>query len=498
VAGKGEDDGNFTRRGFLGVTAGLTAASLGCSTDERTKRPNVLVILVDQLRYDVFSHRGDPIVATPNVDRLVSEGVLFSEATCSSPACGSSRAGMLSASYGYDGRYVFANREPDEPGPWRRKITTIDEVLDAAGYHVEYHGKWHTGRNHRECYRGDRDVFGKTMPAYRDFLAANYPLPPDDGRHKTDRFSGWPYRFWAVDEMLARAAEQGRAVLHFNEAGVFDIADEHTMTAWTVGKTIRFLESQPPRPFAVTCSILQPHSPLIASPRYARLFDPADMPMPVSVHDAIEAEPLIPNAVPADERGLGQFMALYYGLVKEVDDWTGRLLDTLEATGATDDTLVVFTSDHGEMMGAHGTLSKTRFFEESFRVPLVFHYPRKLPAGVVHSGPASGVDIGPTILDYCGLAAPAEAQGRSLRGAIEGGARSDPYAYGELGPWQSLRSSDHKFVQVEGRRPQLFDLREDPYEMRNLLARKNVDERSKALAEELSAHLARNYPLPDR
>jgi arylsulfatase A-like enzyme len=455
----------------------------------------VLLILVDQLRHDVFSHRGHPVVRTPNVDRLASEGVLFSEATCSSPACGPARAALLSGCFGFDGKYAFENREPDEPGVWRADLTTLDEALDAAGYHVEYHGKWHLGRAHRKCYRGDRAVFGKSLPEYRRFLLERYPLPPDDGEHATDRFTGWRYEPWDVDAMLASAAGQGPE-LHFHEAGILRVADEHTITAWTVQKTLRFLEDPPPGPWAVTCSVLQPHSPLIASETYARLYPPEAIPLPANLAPPADPVPLVPGAISADARGLGQFMALYLGLVAELDHWIGRLLAALDERGLARDTLVILTSDHGEMMGSHGTLAKLRFYEECLRVPLILRYPRAIAAGARSSAPAAGADLANTVLDYCGLAPLEGAHGRSLRGLLDGRARSDPYAYAELGRARCLRSREHKLVRVPGRPRELYDLAQDPLETENLLAM--PDARAHALAEELEQHLASKYPLANR
>jgi len=283
-----------------------------------TKRPNVLIILADQLRYDVFSHRGDRVIDTPNLDRLAGEGVLMTDATCSTPLCGPSRACLLSGCYGFDGKYQYRNCETTEKGLWLEEITTVDEALAEAGYHVDYHGKWHTGREHLDCYEGDRRVFGHKIVDYNAHLVARYPKPPDDAEHKIDRYTRWPYRYWPVDDMMASAKSKGYQMPHDNEAGIIDVADQDTLTAWTASKTVKFLRSRPPTPFAVTCSILHPHAPLIANEKYATMYDPADMPMPPNIAYTIEKSPPVPGALPADASGLGQFMALYYGLVKEV------------------------------------------------------------------------------------------------------------------------------------------------------------------------------------
>ena len=102
-------------------------------------RPNVLLILVDQLRYDAFSHMGNQVIETPNIDRLAAGGVVFTDATCSSPVCGPSRASLLTGCFAFDGKFVHQNREPDKPGPWLQELVTVDEALSDLGMHVEYY-----------------------------------------------------------------------------------------------------------------------------------------------------------------------------------------------------------------------------------------------------------------------------------------------------------------------------------------------------------------------
>lgn len=168
-------------------------------------------------------------------------------------------------------------------------------------------------------------------------------------------------------------------------------------------KTIRFLEDRPETPFAATCSILQPHAPLIAARRYTDRFDPARMPIPANDF-SYEDNPSIPGHIPADQNGVGQFVALYYALVSELDHWIGRLLDILDRTRLASNTLLVFTAEHGELMGEHRTFSKCMFFEGSLRIPLLMRLPDVIPEGIVVAVPASGVDLAPTILDFAGVA----------------------------------------------------------------------------------------------
>lgn len=466
--------------GTTGAGLALPGREAAGKTNAEEATPNVLVILVDQLRHDAFSFRGNRMINTPNIDRLAAEGTTLTQATCSSPVCGPSRAALLSGAFSYDNTYVMRNRGMEEEGVWQKDITTVDEALTRAGYQARYHGKWHVGNGHLSCYEGTENMFDHEITDYTAYLKARYDKPPDDSAHKFDDYTNWRYRYWQIDELIEKAHRENVHVVHSNQAGTFDIASEDTLTAWTAQDTVDFLASQPEEPFSATCSILHPHGPVIPNEAYASMFAPANMPMPKNMYGVFAPQRRrgrpapIPESIPPSEDGLGQFIALYYALVKEVDDWVGRILDALDEAGLTDNTLVAFTADHGELMGSHNSLGKGQFFEEAFRVPLIFRYPGVVPESQRVDAPASGVDVAPTILDYCGVEPLPQFHGSSLRGVMEGGEPDDRYAYGEYREGKRyqrcLRSTAWKYVDRPGKQNLLFDLRSDPYEMHNLLA----------------------------
>ena len=464
-------------------------------------RPNVLLILVDQLRYDAFSHMGNQVIETPNIDRLAAGGVVFTDATCSSPVCGPSRASLLTGCFAFDGKFVHQNREPDKPGPWLQELVTVDEALSDLGMHVEYHGKWHVGNAHLDCYQGEERVFGHHLTDYRDYLAEQYEAPELGGSYRFDNYTQWPYRFWDIDTQMEKAlATNEYAIQHTSQAGIIEVDDEDTLTAWTVKKTIRFLESKPTTPFAVTCSILHPHGPVVANETYGSMFDPYEMPIPENLDGYWGPQPAfaekkksIPEAIPVDGHGLGQFTALYYGLVKELDDWVGKLLDALDQAGLADNTLVVLASDHGEMMGNHNLFGKMVFYEESLRVPLVMRYPQGIPSGLRLDAPATGADVGPTILDYCQGKPLDQFHGRSLKAVIEGGDSPGPYAYSDLRNRQCLRSTAWKLECQSGEPVLFFDLQDDPLEKVNLLEGGTLFEEAQKALEEMVGILKTQY-----
>jgi arylsulfatase A-like enzyme len=192
-------------------------------------------------------------------------------------------------------------------------------------------------------------------------------------------------------------------------------------------------------------------------------------------------------------------MSLYYGLVTEVDTWVGRIMEALRASGQAENTLVVFTSDHGEMLGEHARVSKSVFYEGAIRVPLLMWFPGRIPRRTRIDAAATGADIAPTILDYAGFQVPRNMHGRSLRRLIEGGGAEPGLAYCELGAdpagrnaQRIIRTREWKLAYYSGQ-PYLYDLAGDRHETKNLLAPEHrtagAVEQGRRMKQRLLAHL---------
>jgi arylsulfatase A-like enzyme len=451
---------------------------------------NVLFIMADQFRHDALSCAGNPVVETPNLDRLAADGVRFTDAVCTTPLCGPSRASLLTGQYAH-GHQCWGNFEISQPRGLPESAQTWDETLAANRYRVEYHGKWHTGAANRSCYHDGLPYY---LERYHKYLEEQYPGRGKAEGEAIDRYTKWPYRPFPVDRMMAEAIRRKLSMPHHNEAGENTVPASKSLTAWTAGGVVRFLESKPRRPFSITCSILHPHAPLVASPPYTTLYNPAKMPMPRVLDDVYTppGQRSIPKVLTLTPEGLGSYISLYYGLVREVDDWVGRILAALDGAGLASNTLVIFTADHGEMLGEHSRVSKMVFYEASLRVPLLMRLPGRIPKKRKLRAPASGADVAPTILDYCNIPVPRDMHGRSLRGAIENGKAGITGALCELsrpeasGAQRMWRTPEWKLSFVGGR-PYLYHLAEDPDETRNLLDPKHRRERWVAEAGKLRA-----------
>ena len=434
---------------------------------------NVLFLMADQFRFDAMSCAGNPVVETPHLDRLAAEGARFTAAVCSTPLCGPSRASLLTGRYSH-GHRCFGNFEIAQKGGLPEEADTWDEMLAAHGYHVQYHGKWHTGAANRSCYHDGLPYY---LDLYHRDLEERFPGRKALEGEAVDRYTKWPYRPFPVDRMMAEALRRKLFMPHHNEAGEHTVPADMSLTAWTAGRVVRFLESRPAQPFSISCSILHPHAPLVAPRPYARMYDPAKMPLPTVLDDVFTPPErrAIPGVLTLAPEGLGGFIALYYGLVKEIDDWAGRILAALDRSGLAGNTLVVFTADHGEMLGEHSRVSKMVFYEASVRVPLLLRLPGRIPRGSAPGSPVPGADVAPTILDYCAVVIPRRMHGRSLRPVIEGRSEGAQGAFCELhAPGRSpeeqriWRTREWKLSFLAGK-PYLHHLVEDPQETRNLL-----------------------------
>jgi arylsulfatase A-like enzyme len=389
------------------------------------------------------------------------------------------------------GEEVMFAGDPDAP-PLRSDAATWEEALSAAGYQCHYWGKWHTGDTHRGCYRNDTSEF---RTYYRKALNARIGTARSYPGTALNWISGRPFVPDPGLTEAVRLAEADGIPLSDNNYGRELISPDHTLTAFTVDKAMEALtqSARSGEPFSVTCSIIYPHNPWIVAEPWYSLYPPGLFSPPLSYGDTLEGSPFRGKPQVASvyyprefERGLGRFMSIYWGAVAEIDFHVGRLLTHLEDLGVADRTVVVFTSDHGEMLGSHGMIAKRTFYEEAVRVPLIVRAPDGVP-GVVCDRPVGHLDMVAAFCDYCGVAEALPTQGRSLRSLVCGD-RGDgwDFTFSELddgppaagrqpGPRERcgsrmVRSAEWKYMLMRDGREGLYDLRRDPAELLNLLA----------------------------
>ena len=475
--------------------------------------PNLLFIMTDQQRFDALSCAGNSALPTPNLDRLAQEGVRFENSMCPFPVCVPSRTGMLtgksSANTGVRGN-VAAQDTVSDPGP------SFDNLLHDRGYKSQYYGKWHAPYKMTRTY--DNKVAAVNVPdlpnEHREFLAyLDRHVPrraPRKGELIENYYDRRPYRPYPVDSEYQNAQTgivDGKHPTQQEVIGVLDVPKEHTHAAYAVDLAIRALEEMKDGPFSLTCSISPPHPPFLSVQPYADMFPPAKMPLPKNFSHDLRWSPYRLRAESMSHYHNADFVrqltAVYHAMVREVDDHIGRLLKRLDALGLRQNTLVIFTADHGEMLGSHGLVSKMVFHEEAVHVPLLMRMPGVIKPGTVVKHPVSGLDLFSTILDYLGVPAPAR-DGDSLRPLIAGrGKAGADYRVAEWGtrnaPNYMVRTADWKLMMADAPESKgvdaLFDLRNDPYETRNLLGdpadRARYTGRAKEMKDRLLAWLER-------
>jgi arylsulfatase A-like enzyme len=491
------------------------------------ERPrNLLFIITDQQRFDALSCAGNAVVKTPNLDRLAHEGARFLNAYSSCPVCVPARTVILTGR-GLETTRVKANGDASSENV--PNLLTFDQVLLRNGYRGEYHGKWHSP--YRFALDYTRPVLwlnGKQAPpgskaetseaeAFKSYVAAHVPARELRPGERIANMYGRPYVPDKMDPessapagerpVIGRKKKKARAPEVSNQATTYgclvDVPPEHTLTAWAVKEGLEALERLKDEPFTLTVSIGPPHPPLVLPKPYFGMYAPEAMPVPASIGDQRINSPYaraggdVAGEAYRDPAKVQQMISDYYGLVALDDEWIGRLLKRLDELGLADNTLVVFTSDHGEMLGDHGLHGKTTFYEGSAHIPLLMRLPGVIKAGTVVKAPVSHVDYYATILDYLAVSGPAS-EGRSLRPLIEGKEQGkgriavSEWAKGNVpgymafdGRWKLMFGRSAAAASVDA----LYDLQADPQELTNLLGSREDRQRHAAEAERMKGLL---------
>jgi len=408
-------------------------------------RPNILFLITDQQYAGALGCAGNPYVKTPSLDRLAAQGVRFEKSYSTYPLCCPDRASLFSSRMPHElGIYGNFNAELAEKG-----VPTMGELFRDAGYETAYAGKWH---------------LQAPFPAFKNRKIPGFTVLPLAGR----------------DPHTVDLTKEGKGL---------------TVDPNAADAAIAFLGRKHKRPFLLTVSILNPHDICEYSKceKFREMLPDNPAKLPPARPNLRDADRL-PSALDMftarhagwTELQWREYLWIYYRLVEKADAEVGRVLAALDQQGLRDKTVILFTSDHGEMMGSHRMVTKQRLYEESAAVPMVVA-PPKTTAAVDKQHLVSGLDVLPTLLDYAGIAAPESLLGQSLRPLVEGVST----------PWREfvvaetagraearmVRTARYKYVLFgQGdRREQFFDLEQDPAELKNRVS-------DASLAEEVQRH----------
>lgn len=446
-------------------------------------RPNILLISCDQLRKDMVGCYGNRVIRTPNIDRLGEEGVICDNYYTQSPVCQPSRATMAT------GRYPSSHGVKSNWYDLPAEEVKLQQVLTDHGYATRAIGKMH--------FDPSEELHGFEQ---RVFVEGKLFVEDDEYRLHLDQIG----KRRLYEEHLSRFNND---VVSGPERSPLDYEDYIDSF---IGKRAVEELTELPSPFFAWVSFVNPHRPYDPPKPYDGIYDPDSVPLP---HDwqLMRQEDHYPEHRTSSagrdfsdltEEILRQITAYYMGTVTLVDEIIGQILDLLELQGRLDDTVVVFTSDHGEFLGHRGLLGKGNrmLYDDLLRVPFIIRYPRELGKNVIISEMCQATDLMPTLLDYAGAEIPAGVQGVSLRPVLEQRRITNwrGTIFAEALEVKMVRDHDWKLIWYPGKHyGEMYHVADDPLEQNNLFYDSRYGNQRARLVERLADCLALSEdPLP--
>lgn len=441
--------------------------------DKGQRMPNVLWICPDQQRADTIASMGNPHIRTPHLDALARQSVTFTNAFCQTPICSPSRGSFMTGRYPRETN-IKSNSEyirPDEK--------LISRILADQGYDCGLAGKLHLS----PC---DHHFVEKRIDdGYRVFewshdISNNWP-----GNNQWRNWLETQSVKWPVPTQAQRKADVWGVPMD----------PKYTQTAWCSAEAIKFMKSQAPdKPWMMSVHMYQPHAPYFPTEEYLQRYDPDKMPLPAYKEGELENKPSFQKT---DHQGAygghgksfanesdqehRNTTAAYYAMIEQVDTEVGRMMKTLDELGMADNTIVIYMSDHGDMLGDHGIYEKGPYFYDCLtRVPLIIRWPGKYKAGLKVDALVELVDLAPTIMDAASLTTPAGMQGKSLTPLLMGTSREHRDSvymeyYNAVAKYTPapmatcVRTDNFKVAYWQTlSMGELYDLKNDPGEVNNL------------------------------
>jgi arylsulfatase A-like enzyme len=471
---------------FAGVAA-TVAPSLGRAAAQSSKKPNILFVFSDQHRHDAIGAAGDPVIATPNIDRMAREGTLFKTMWCQSPVCRPSRASVLTGHYPHRTK-IISNFDPDFDPSW----PTFTRNLQAAGYETAVMGKTHFLLPTGDLSKPGPITGVKDVSTTYDYVKSfGYDFVREDAGQWYPAMDGFisPYTdFLRAHHMLEVYQKQIREhwITDDNQYMGFvnDYPQEFDVTSFVAREVIDWLEQRDTsRPFFVSYAPIKPHPPYAADPIWAAYYAGKKMPMghparataPNEAWDKyLEKKYKSPGNVLTPEQA-EESKRMYYAMISLIDQKVGEIMAVLEKRGELDNTWIIYSSDHGDSMGDHAFQGKSNFYHGVVGVPGIVRPPKAVMPGQVITAPVEAIDLSVTMLDIAG-AAPLDVPGRSLMPAISKGQEVSQLAFSEIAGGKgtlfvAVRDGRYRYT-VEhnsGTPCELFDLQEDPLETTNLV-----------------------------
>lgn len=430
---------------------------------------NLLIIETDEHHFSTLGCYGSTIVKTPNIDWLAKHGALCTSFYATTPVCSPSRAALVSGLYPQKTPVTNNNIPLDD------SIVTFAEMLKRRGYSTGYAGKWHLDGNGKPQWSPKRK-FGF-----------------DDNRFMFNRGHWKKFEDTPTGPRVGARNKQGRPSYGL------DGADKKTFsTDWLCDKAVDFIKQNKEQPFCYMLSLPDPHGPNTVRAPYDTMYANVKIPIPPTLKRNADQIPAWGKSAGVTAAQLRRLMGNYYGMVKCVDDNVGKVIDSLRVNKMLDRTIIVFTSDHGDLCGEHGRLNKGVPYEGSARIPFLIYCPNKIPPGTVVNEALSNIDFLPTVMSLLNVPLKTKVDGRDATALFTGKRKPDwediaiirstgnPNRVGDT--WLSAVSQRYKLVYSTNEEPWLIDLQTDPNEVTNLYGKAELKETAKWMTEKLSVY----------
>ncbi|MGL4631173.1 MAG: sulfatase-like hydrolase/transferase [Leadbetterella sp.] len=452
--------------------------SFAQNPDKKQDKPNIIVFMVDQLIPMYTGAYGDKLAKTPNIDKLAKNGVLFRNAYTTTPVCVPSRYSLLT------GMYVKTHGAYDNGSMLRSDIPTHNDYLNRVGYETTISGKAH--------YIGPDQLHGFNRRLMTDIYPTEMKFMPKRNKEsKAEDLHPMPIAIDYIGENAGPVQED--MMIDYDEKAVFNairyLSEKRTQPAASAQEA----KPKPGKiPFFLQISLNKPHEPFLVNQKYWEMFEGVNIPIPkipsnieqmyTSMDRDLNKLHGVQRVKLRDTTSLKRVYRSYYSLVSYVDDKLGEVVKMLDQFGLKENTIIIFTSDHGDMLGHRGMVQKRVFYEHSSRIPMIISFPDQFmlgKKGLEVNDPVSIVDITPTVLDVCGIKDALPMDGRSLLPQMNEKFDKDRYIFcenyseGVLTTCLMVRQGNHKLTYIyagPNRDPelQLFDVSTDPLEMNNL------------------------------
>lgn len=449
---------------------------------------NVVFLFSDQHRRDAAGCYGHPMVRTPNLDRLAATGTRFTQAYALAPICGPCRSALITGRHVHRcGALTHGHMKADMGLP------TMGTVFRQAGYVTGAFGKVHVAG---ESDTNDIGFDARALEIYTPMQS--------DYQHAIGLEKFWQYCSYLPQYKPHPDSQERHGYNPKNEP--IQLEEEFILDHMVADRSIEFLKQHREKPFFLWGGLEKPHNEMYAPKRFHDLYDPGRIELPGNLYnsrdrlpDTIHDNPVFPINTPGTytDDEIRNCMAAYYANVSYMDEQVGRVLDALDEQGLSENTLVVYSSDHGENLFSHQMVQKQCFFETAVGIPLICRIPGVTEPGSIRLQLASLLDLLPTFCDACGIEAPTGLDGKSLLPVLRANAPlrdevfSEFYEYGTAE--RMVRSGRWKYVHSEGDLHQLYDLESDPDENINL-----IDDPAYArIAAELDARVCLDWEKPD-